>query len=120
MNLAGESAGEKESEWSWQEGRVSILDEYFILFHDAIPGATWVALIGRGAGRSFVVDFRVSEETHGAAARVALDEVRRDLETFLPAINDLDPFSTAVSTRNPRLTVLGCAWMRPRRPRAGA
>jgi hypothetical protein len=115
MTVAGESAGGDEAQWSWQEGPVSILDEYFMLFHEAIPGDTRVALIARGTGRSFVADFRVSEETHGAAACDVLDEVRRDLDSFLPAINDLDPFSSAVSTHNPRLTVLGCAWMRPRR-----
>ena len=117
MTIAGESADREEAEWSWQEGPVSVFDEYFILFHDAIPGATWVAFVGRGPGRSFVVDF--SEATHGAAAREALDEARRDLDSFLPVINDLDPFSSAVSSQNPRLTVLGCAWMRPRRPGGG-
>lgn len=105
--------------WSWREGRVSRLDEYFLLFHEAIPGPDHVALIGRhGGGREFLVDFRVSPETHGEAARRALEEVRRDLAGFLPDLVGMDPFTSASCPHNHALVVFGCGLVRPRGPPA--
>lgn len=80
--------------WKWSEGTVNTDDEHFEITYgeDTKP----VALVGRGRGRSFRVQFLLPAGSPTRKAREIHEEVRRSLQFYLVELNEQDPWAYAI------------------------
>ncbi len=76
------------------EGAVNTDDEHFKITYgeDTKP----VALVGRGRGRSFRVQFLLAAGSPTRKARDIHEEVRRSLQFYLVELNEQDPWAYAI------------------------
>lgn len=93
--------------WKWTEGVVDANEEHLKLWHGNRPTLDRkgiirrgprrpAALVARGPGRSFIVQFLVTGRSTGKRSAKILKDVRRELDFYLLEVGRPDPWAYAI------------------------
>lgn len=86
--------GEAGSNWKWIEGIVNTGDEHFKITYREDPEP--IALVGRGEGRSFTVQFVSAGRPLNRQREQILQQVRGSLDFYLVEKGEKDPWKYAI------------------------